>query len=148
MLPASYGLFFGKLKAAMEKEGFKPGDPVIDWTGHSPGILYAVQAQPLGQPWLLGGYPGSNRYALQALRRMPCSKLARAWVLLEPDGPRHLSLPLLKELGLDLTKDYRLVIELDTPAGSRGYDEAFRQELWRPVRGGEEAEVRCEKLRP
>ena len=38
---------------------------MIDLTGQSPGILYAIGAVNVGQAWTIGGYPGSKRLPLQ-----------------------------------------------------------------------------------
>jgi hypothetical protein len=45
----------------------------------------------VGEPWLLGSYPGSQAFATRALARLPCEDLAKAWILLAPEGRRALS---------------------------------------------------------
>lgn len=82
--------------------GLMPNDMVIDLTGQSPGLVYALGAASPGAAWLLGGYRGSENLALSALGRAPCETLARAWVITEPQGPRSLPLAVLERLGLPL----------------------------------------------
>jgi hypothetical protein len=76
------------LKQAALDNGFSEGTPVIDLTGRSPGTLYAIGARPPGAAWLLGGYPGSLAFTVQALAHVPRAELERAWVLTAPDGGR------------------------------------------------------------
>lgn len=143
VLPASYETYFTDLRDGLKRAGYRAGDPVIDLSGHSMGILFAVEALPMGSPYLPGDLPGSDAFAVFALRNMSCQDLARSWVLTEPEGPRHLGPQVLSDLGLDLKRDYRKRFELMTPPGSRGYSPAYRQEFWRPSDDPSKAEAHC-----
>ena len=79
------------LQNAAVRSGFKQGMPILDLTGHSPGVLFALGARPVAEPWLLGGYPGSNAFTKTAIRRTPCQTVANAWLLIERGGPRAIS---------------------------------------------------------
>jgi hypothetical protein len=125
--------------------GFKAGTPMIDLTGHYPGMLYIMAAKPVGVPWLLGGYPGSNALAEKHLNRASCDELAVSWILTEPDGLRKLSPDLLKQYGIELQRDYAVVAVLDSPTGT--YPDSYKQQLLKPARPRQESVSACELAR-
>ncbi|WP_137808365.1 hypothetical protein [Pseudomonas sp. G(2018)] len=127
--------------------GFESGTPIIDLTGQSPTLLYALRAESIGYPWIAGGYPGSLEVAKLGLRRVPCGKLASAWLLLEPDGPRALSGELLKDSGINLSEHYQVVASWDTAEGAGSYKIRRHQQLLKPLRSGRLAAQACEILR-
>lgn len=114
--------------------GFEKGTPVVDLSGQSPGLLYAIGAKSVAQAWMIGGYPGSNTIAEKMLARASCEDLAVAWILVEPQGPRKLSEELLKKFGANLVADYQSIGSLNAPAGAGGYSEIRQQLIFRPVR--------------
>lgn len=128
--------------------GFRPGMPAIDLTGQSPGILFAIGAHSLGQPWLPGDYRGSDGLAITSLDQASCRDIARAWLLEEPAGPRSLSTnSVLRRSGAERGTDYALAGTLLTPENAGGYMEKRRQNLLRPTRSVEKAEMACLKAR-
>ena len=134
LLGAGFAGYVSELGRGASAAGFQPGTPVIDLTGHSPGSLFGLGANAVGQPWLLGGYPGSERYALKALALVPCEQMARAWVLIEPGGPRPLpAARVLSSAGLRLEQDYGEAVSLTRPSGFGGYPETSIQKLLKPV---------------
>jgi len=80
--------------------GYAEGDSVIDLSGQSPGLVFALGGRSPGAAWLLGGYRGSENLAMVALSRVPCEQLAAAWLIVEPGGPRSLPMSVLDRLGL------------------------------------------------
>lgn len=82
--------YLGALRASAVAAGFKPNTPVIDLTGEFPTALFALNGLPIGQPWTIGGYPGSAARAKAALLLVPCELIASAWLLTEPESPRAL----------------------------------------------------------
>ena len=126
--------------------GFEKGDPVIDLSGQSPGLLFAMGASNVGRPWLVGGYPGSFDYVTLSLSRVSCKKLAAAWVLTEPDGPRSISSEVMKSFGGDLSSDYQLTSSWMTSAGAGGYEQQRKQNFYKPSRP-EAVTLSCEALR-
>jgi len=106
LLAADVQRYLTDLRAAATRNGFRPGDDMIDLTGHNPGALFAVGAQSLGRAWIIGGYPGSRDLAVRMLGTVPCEKLVQAWVLLEEGGPREISVAVLNDFGLDASRDY------------------------------------------
>jgi hypothetical protein len=89
--------YLNELFAALDARGFRKGDGIIDMTGESPGVIYAVGGKALGEPWLLGRYVGSAEFATQALKRVPCGALASAWILSAPEGRRAIPTSVLTE---------------------------------------------------
>lgn len=124
--------------AMADDAGFRPGTPMIDLTGLSPGLMYVVRARPLARPWTPGGRPGSDRFAVRLWRLADCEDVARAWVIDEPDGPKRLSPASLATVGIDLERDLRAVGTVNRPP---------RQVLLRPTRPPDDAADACEHAR-
>jgi len=123
--------YLNELQLMAAKCGFKPGEPMLDLTGHFPGALFALGAKSVGRPWMIGGYAGSDLLAHASLDREPREKLRHAWILTEPDGPRKLSPELLMSYGLDLNKDYIPAGSVNSPTGE--YPKAYKQYLLKPA---------------
>jgi hypothetical protein len=131
-LSSDFARYISELRQLAESAGFVPGEPMLDLTGHYPGALYAIGAKAIGRAWMAGGYPGSDALAISSLDRLSAEELKRAWVLIEPTGPRHLSLRIFERYGIDPNRDYIEVGSLESPMGS--YPVKYRQYLWQPVR--------------
>ena len=120
------------------------GVPIIDLTGQSPGLIYAVAGTPLGSPWMIGGQPGSAALFERALDRVPCRLVAEAWLLSQPGGPRALDDGLLATSGVTpevLTTVGRVVY----PEYRRGPEPPLL--IRRPARPTSEATRACETAR-
>lgn len=141
----SFATYLETLRQLSSKAGFQPGTPAIDLTGHYPGSLHAIGAKPVGAPWLIGGYPGSDQLAAFNLDLVACQELVRSWVLTEPDGPLRLSPDLLKRYGIDLQRDFEVLGTLDAPIG--GFPKSYQQELLKPKLASREALSACENAR-
>lgn len=120
--------------------GFQRGTPMIDLSGHSPGVLYALGANSVGVAWTLGGYPGTARFVTRGLQGVPCEQLSVAWILSEPKGPRPVPQDVLASFGANLENDYNLIIGVRTPDGQVQY-------LSKPARNAHEAIKACEVAR-
>ncbi len=57
-IPKPQETYLTTIANTLKINGFKRGWPMIDLTGHSPGVLYYLGANVIGAPWLLGGYQG------------------------------------------------------------------------------------------
>lgn len=125
---------------------FESHTPVIDLSGQSPGILYALGAENIGQAWTIGGYSGSLKLAEAALARTSCFKIATAWVVFEKDGPRSIPTELMSRLGADFPGGYKLVGGWQTAEGAGGYEVRRKQELYMPIKPGQTMVV-CHELR-
>lgn len=145
-LSEGYSAYFASAMAAAEKAGFGHNTPLIDLSGQSPGILFAINAKNIGQPWTLGGYPGSLDFVKAGLSRFSCEDLSHAWVLFEPDGPRSISAQLMVEIGAEFPSDYKRMATWRTAEGAGGYLDGRSQHLYKPVER-QKVLMTCQKLR-
>lgn len=146
MLSAGYASYMADVIAVAHNSGFNAGTPVIDLSGQSPGILYAIGAENIGQAWTIGGYPGSLKLAEAALGRVPCDEIAAAWVLYEPDGPRSIPKEVMSSFGAAFPEDYHRVGSWRTAENAGGYAARRSQELYQPATPNETSKA-CHALR-
>jgi hypothetical protein len=134
ILSEDFGRYYTEAIELAQQAGLMQGTPVIDLTGQSPGILYAMGADNIGQVWTIGGYPGSDALAIAMLRRVTCEDLANSWLLIETEGPKKISTEILSSFGARLDVDYEIAGTLTTAKGAGGYSEPREQKLLKPVR--------------
>ncbi|MGH8384636.1 MAG: hypothetical protein ACRD6X_00405 [Pyrinomonadaceae bacterium] len=146
ILSEGYASYILKAQSASKLAGFQPATPIIDLSGQSPGILYALGATNVGQAWMIGGYPGSLSLAAEALKRVSCEYLASAWLLTEPGGPRSISYDLVATFGAQ-PSDYELVASWDTANGAGGFDQRPTQMLLKPNRDVSKSISSCTEKR-
>lgn len=140
-----FGQYINNLKELATSGGLQRNDPIINLTGHYPGATYSLGAKSIGEPWLIGGYKGSKRFAIAALDRVSCATLGDAWILLEPNGPRHIDADILQRYGMEISKDFAVAGVVNSPRGS--YPESYKQTLIRPTRLPQDARIACEQAR-
>lgn len=141
-----YAKYINSAVTVTQKAGFKQNTALIDLSGQSPGILFALGATSLGQAWTLGGYPGSMAFVKAGLSRFSCEEISQAWVLFEPEGPRTIPKDLMNEIGADFPVNYDQVGSWLTAKGAGGYRDRRVQELYRP-RHEDKTLMACNKLR-
>ena len=124
--------YINKLRRLARSAGFRPGDPMLDMTGRSPGLLYAIGAKAIGRPWMHGGDPGSDDVTAATLDRMSRQELREAWILTEPTGRNKLSIHLLERYAINLEKNYIMVGRVMSPKGH--YPDVYEQYLFKPAR--------------
>lgn len=146
VLSNGYAEYINRAKSTVRETGFKSRTPMIDLTGQSPGILYAIGAENIGQAWIVGGYPGSLKFAEAALAHPTCEIISEAWVLFEPGGPRSIPTELMFYLGADFPIDYEHVGSWQTAEGAGGYPDHRMQELYKPLKPHKTL-IACQKLR-
>ncbi len=146
ILSQGYARYIDSATKKARAAGFEPSTPVIDLSGQSPGILYAIGAQNIGQAWTIGGYPGSLELAKAALSRTSCEKIAAAWLLLEPNGPRSISIELLSSLGITFPEGYEQVGTWQTAEGAGNFAASRMQVLYKPLASNETLNT-CQALR-
>lgn len=129
------------LKDAAQRNGFALGEPIIDLTGSNPGTIFALGGTAPGQPWLLGAHEASVEFAEEVLNGIPCGVLAKAWVLVAPQGKRSLPESLLTTRGLDLPS-YKAVGRVM----SSGID-GGENILLKPMQSGPKVVEACEQAR-
>jgi hypothetical protein len=132
-IPESYQIYFQQVSDTVKTSNYKFGTPVIDMTGFSPLTLFSIRAEVLGSAWLIGGYAGSNEFALETLLSIDCEKLSKSWLLVEPEGPRSINEAVLSELGLSFPENYRLQGRWLTPENSSGNKSSRTQLFYSPV---------------
>lgn len=146
VLSDGYAKYFTSVELVVREAGFKPTTPMIDLSGQSPGILYSIGAENIGQAWTIGGYPGSLKLAKAALARISCEKISVAWILFEQDGPRSIPIELMLSLGANFPSSYRLVGKWKTADGAGGYKDPRTQDLYEPLEHNKTL-MACLKLR-
>ena len=127
---ASNGFFVEMSRIAAVCE-FTPGEEVIDLTGRSPGIVFALGGLSPGAAWYPGGRPGSHDAATYFLSFVPDERKRQAWLLVSP-GFRLVIEPesVLQQFGVAFPEDFEL-------CGSASWPLLRNQiQLWRPVRPG------------
>ena len=78
---------------ALRKSGFVAGQPMIDFTGQSPGLVALSGAVPLGSLWLTGGAPFQGNQAMSlALGHVEPKDIRRAWLLTSEDSLSRIDL--------------------------------------------------------
>jgi len=129
-------------KNLLSKNGFKNGDSILDLTGRSPGLIYAVGGINLAYPWILGGAKNSGLTATALIKKIPCSQLQASWILLERGGDTEIPLQDLGSFGETIGTSYEVVGMITAPANE------FRkishsQEILKPKISGSPS-VQCE----
>lgn len=153
IIPKTYGKYISNVLSEAKQAGFEPGMPVIDLTGHSPGVLYALQANSVGSPWIYGNFVNTRRTAeiatIEILKSVGCEEISKSWLLLEPRGPVSISPEILKNFGIDVASNYLKVGDFLTETSLGGFGEIQYQKLLKPIRQVTTAIAECElaKLR-
>lgn len=147
VMSRDFATYLDEIRAIMAAHGFAQGDPVIDLSGQSPGVLFALGAHNIGQPWMIGGYPGSAAFARKVLASENCEALGSSWMLVEPDGPRSISTDILEPVGLPFPDSYEVAGEIMTPVGGGGFAQPRRQIIYKPIGGPANIVTACRAYR-
>ncbi|MGY4299058.1 hypothetical protein ACVWXN_007153 [Bradyrhizobium sp. i1.4.4] len=150
-------------RAQARAAGLEVGTPVVDLSGRSPGLLFVLETRALGLPWLVGPYDtseahfgqlgpsvpyaGSNAAAVEALGLENCADLAKAWVLIEPEGPHHLDQASVMASFGARQADYVAAATFETAINDGHDPDAYRQSLLKPVHPAALAERSCREAR-
>ena len=120
----------------INKYNFENNQLVLDLTGRSPGFIYAIGGKPLLAPWILGGYPGSNKVLGYFLDKAELEDLKNAWILTEPNTNQSLNEHLLLDKGIDLCneKQYKLVFKVDSSKINPYFGQESFQYLYKPIK--------------
>ena len=149
MLPQALSDYYQNVKKTAFQAGFRPGVPMLDLTGEGLGMLYAIGAKIIGQPWMIGGFPGSDNLAIAMLSRVPCTDIAAAWLFVDSDSRQKLSPTILNHFGLSMEKNYEMAAELSTPnarTARHGIPTRLLQ-LWKPSHSNQDTITACETLK-
>lgn len=132
---AATGKYINEIREKSKSAGFSPGDPIIDLTGSSPGTIFALEGKSVGAAWLISGYPGSEKLAVDALKKEPSETIDGAWVLSENLSRSHNADYVLGQLGKDLDSDYIAVATFNVPARLGARKQPSIQTLFRAIAG-------------
>ena len=143
-LSSGFSNYIESTRLALLKNEFKPGTPILDLSGQSPGLIYAVEGRAIGQAWMIGGYKGSNLLGENAIARIPCKDLYTAWLIVEPEGPRSLDLSILQSHRINIQDPakYEKIADIAVPSGAGGYTIDRRQFIYKPL-SDENVALRC-----
>ncbi|MCP1835482.1 hypothetical protein J2R76_003819 [Bradyrhizobium sp. USDA 4532] len=139
--------YLATAKAQARAAGLEVGTPVIDLTGRSPGLVYVLETRSLGLPSLMGGFSGSSAVAVETLGLESCVDLAKAWILIEPEGPRHLDRASVMASFGSGQADYVAAATFESPVNDGDFPNAYRQFLLKPTRPAALAEQSCHETR-
>lgn len=150
-------------RAEARAGGLEVGTAVVDLSGRSPGLLFVLEARALGLPLLVGPYvtseahfgqpgpsvpsAGSNGAAVKALGLESCADLAKAWLLVEPEGPHHLDQAGIMASFGARQADYVAAAAFEAPIYDGDDLDAYRQSLLKPIRPAALAEQSCHEAR-
>lgn len=148
LLTKSFSQYITEAIGIANQAQFKQGTPVIDLSGQSPGILYALGANNIGQAWNIGGFPGSDQLVVKMLNKVSCEKLSISWLLEEPEGKRKISPKILSSFGANMATDFEIVGTFKTAQGVGGNNEMRVQQLLKPIRTLDAAMAACTASRP
>jgi hypothetical protein len=143
----SYCEFLGEISKKVAGAGFQSGDGVIDLTGMSPGVLYAMRASSIGSAWIIGGSSGSLGFTKALLEGVDCKSLSKSWLLLGPGGPLQISPDnpdeITSSFGASFPDDYVFEAHWITPIGFVGDGAKRNHHLYRPVKNGDNILQKC-----
>lgn len=131
--------FLARVRASATAAQMPSNQPIIDLSGKSPGLIFALGARSVGSAWLVGGYSGSDETAMEILRTVSCSELGSAWILTGTVRPLSLSLP--QSFGARLFSDYEQIGYWTNPL------DQDQLALFRPLRSALRATEQCVRSR-
>lgn len=123
------------LHAMAREAGMQPDQDVLDMTGDGPGLIYLLGANPLGSPWLLGGYAGSPASVERVMAKLDHEKIRHAWVLVSTDNPRRMKDwqgMLTRRIGSDTHQPAGAVTIFNPHGRDRDEPREVDVQLWKP----------------
>jgi len=143
ILSEEYSKYIKNAQEALMINGFRSGSPVLDLSGLSPGLIYALDGRAIGFPWIIG----VNAHASAIFDKIPCNDLHSAWLLVEPDGPQSIDLSILNDFNIDILdkNKYKMVAHLVTPKGAAGIEFERHQFVYKPLLAAEDGD-KCSSL--
>ena len=145
LMAPEYGHYIVGAMDKLKQAHFEAGTPMLDMSGHLPGVLLGVGARNSSQAWMIGnfpGYEGAGKVTVAMLNQVPCEELAAAWLLREPKGPYAISSDVLKSFGAS-EQDYKPVVTMQSVKGIGGVQEIYQQQFLKPVRSAPNAVKAC-----
>ncbi|WP_038937122.1 hypothetical protein [Bradyrhizobium japonicum] len=146
VLTEQRGALISGLHRLAAEGGFEAGQPMLDLTGESPGLVYALGARPLGVGWTLGGYPGSAKFVLAGLSWESCAAIGASWILSSETSRGSISPDFLREVGIDARSDYQDVGTIESDSTFAQFPK-MHYHLLRPARSQATSISSCESAR-
>jgi len=109
---------YGNVAHLKQKRAIGPqSQPIVDWTGRSPGIPLHLGLRPLQTAWLVGTYPGEDKFATEVLGGAKQNDIAEAWIIVSDKMTRSsdLLIEILAATGRRFPEDYIKVGEFFNP---------------------------------
>ena len=107
--------YINSIKTTMVEEGYTQGQYVLDLTGNSPGLVYALGAKAVGWPWILDFFPGSTDAAVKVLEGVPSHILNKSWIFINPNTQYLKSKAIATQFDLKLTSGRQLIFNEYSP---------------------------------
>jgi hypothetical protein len=124
---------------------YRPGTPIIDLTGRTPGAIFILGGYFPNYAWLGSGYKGSEAAAQTALLALSCEELASAWVITDYYSEDILHPAILSGAGVDYEREYTSHGIVNYPVGGINF-QLRPLVLLSPVLPGPRAEL-CQARR-
>ena len=138
------------MKKAARQAGMPAGQDVLDLTGDGPGVTYVIGARPVGSPWMLGGYPGSEASIERVVQKVDAGRIRNAWLLTSIDNRlrvRDWRGLLERRIGRDTHQLAASIAILNPYWGSKGAPPTVNLQLWKPVPSREDGIATAELKR-
>jgi hypothetical protein len=123
------------LLRAAASAGWRSGTPLLNLTGHTPGVNVMLDAPFVAMPQLMGNsdlYDGQNALG-SVLASMSPETTAEAWVFTSKNGKIRLDPRNIRRGGCAFPSGYRLVAEIPSYTGAKYTDGAMEvHQLWQP----------------
>ena len=132
-LSENFANYISSAQNLLKQAKFSKGTPIIDMTGRSPGLIYAVGGKSSGQAWMLGGYAGSLARAKAVYEMISCNTISQSWILTEQNGTLNIPMDFLDSLGINWNLHYQIVGVLNTPTDVGGRAHSMRQFIYKPI---------------
>lgn len=107
---------------------FKSGTPLVNFSLYGRGVVFFLDAEPMGAPSLSWFAPGHESFVDRRLARIPKETLRKAWILYAPESGNENLLPVIDGHFPDW-KQYELVGEFVTPPWQYGPQKMY---LYKP----------------
>ena len=123
--------YFNEAVHKFNEAGFERGDVLLDLSGASPGLVFALGAKSPTVAWWIGGKEGSDRFVKRALNLFQLDG-QQVWVIME-NSPRAIDPKVLFAKGWELGRDFHKAGELYVPEGFGFRAKPSRQDIYRLV---------------
>jgi len=115
--------FLRDVRAALDANGYKPGDDVFGFF-NLPGVIYAVGAREPGAPWYFGTWYHQENIDGLKLERVPLRRRQNAWIVTQADVRQFR--PQFLSCGIDFPNGYTKIGQTINPVSG------LEVGIWKP----------------